>query len=77
MAEWKSDQNLPPKFEELDLEGASENLKAVVKWLYMHAQDHHTWGKMVRADIVRLEQAAGMPKGDPGDPPGGPPNGDE
>lgn len=76
MSEWKSDDNLPPRFEDLDLTGASDDLKAIVKWLYMHARDHNKWGKRVRGDIIRLEEAAGISQGDPGDPPGGPPNGD-
>lgn len=31
------------------------------------------WGRKVRIDIVRLEGAAGIAKGDPGDPPPWPP----
>lgn len=27
------------------------------------------WGERVQRDIIRLEEAAGLPKGDPGQPP--------
>jgi hypothetical protein len=35
------------------------------------------WAKDVRDDIIRLEAAAGIPCGDPGDPPPWPPGGQE
>jgi hypothetical protein len=33
------------------------------------AYQMYEWCKQVRADIIRLEGAAGFPSGDPGDPP--------
>ena len=36
-------------------------------------EKYFEWGEKVRADIVRLEQKIGLPKGDPGSPPPPPP----
>ena len=44
---------------------SKEMIKAIVDW----GRDMDRWGQTVRDDIVRLEAAAGVPPGDPGDPP--------
>jgi hypothetical protein len=38
--------------------------------LWMEAM--YNWGKHVRKDIIRLEEATGIGPGDPGDPPSPP-----
>jgi len=43
------------------------------KWVRLMVE----WGKDVRDDIIRLEAAAGIPRGDPGDPPPWPPDPEE
>lgn len=41
------------------------NIPGLKRWF----QDLWDWGCLVREDIVRLEQAAYLAQGDPGDPP--------
>ncbi len=44
---------------------SKEMVAAIVEW----GADMVLWGQTVRDDIIRLEAAAGLPPGDPGDPP--------
>ena len=41
------------------------NVTGLKRW--MREMGH--WGKLVRQDILRLEECCGLPPGDPGDPP--------
>ncbi len=46
-------------------ECSKEMVQAIIDW----GEDMIKWGQTVRDDIIRLEVAAGVPPGDPGDPP--------
>ena len=46
-------------------ECSKEMVQAIIDW----SQDLIMWGQTVRDDIIRLEAASGIDRGDPGDPP--------
>jgi len=79
--EWKADDDehlkKVPKYESIvpaTNQITKADFDALAKWLYQWTRDMHSWGQDVRDDIIRLESAAGIAQGDPGDPPGGPPD---
>ncbi len=79
--EWKADdkeylKNVPDhdSIVQGDDQITKAQFDALLKWLYQWTRDLHSWGEDVRDDIIRLESAAGIGKGDPGDPPAGPPD---
>lgn len=69
MAENKKWKN-PVKPKKLDDADVAGNTAVDLLGEYMKALEE--WGRDVRIDIIRLETAAGLPPGDPGDPPEGP-----
>lgn len=54
-----------PKFTGVDSVKKNEAQDALQKWM----EDVVKWCREVRLDIVRLEAASGLAKGDPGPPP--------
>ena len=54
-------------------EGPPATTEELIRWLKLYTADLAAWGQDVRDDIIRLEAACGIARGDPGDPPGGPP----